>query len=106
FRQVQAIEPAFRDSGRLERQAEQQVYMLALSGTVALRAAGTDAANPPGLYIYMANGWNYLPGSDGSSQVRSNSATSCLVYDTPSSTEPGGGPAQVPTAALGRPSGD
>jgi hypothetical protein len=87
FRHVREITPGFRDSVSMERHAEQQVYMLALSGAVALRA---PAAGSPGLYLYMANGWNYLPGSDASSQVRSNSASPCVVYDTPFPPGPGG----------------
>jgi hypothetical protein len=35
FRHVGEIAPGFRDSVAMERQAKQQVYMLALSGTVA-----------------------------------------------------------------------
>jgi hypothetical protein len=80
FRRVGEIAPGFRDSASMEQRAEEQVYMLALSGTVALRA---PAAGSPGLYLYMANGWNYLAGSDASSKVRSNSASPCVVYDTP-----------------------
>lgn len=87
FRHVQEIEPGFRDSVSMERQAEQQVYMLALSGSVALRA---PVAASPGLYLYMANGWNYLPNSDASSQVHSDSASPCLVYDTPFTPGPAG----------------
>src|SRR4029079_12845457 len=74
FRHVGEIAPGFRDSGAMERHAEQQVYMLALSGTVALRA---PAAGSPGLYLYMANGWNYPPGRDASSPGRSNTPPPC-----------------------------
>lgn len=87
FRHVGEIAPGFRDSVPMERRAEKQVYMLALSSTVALRA---PAAGSPGLYLYIANGWNYLPGSDASSQVRSDSGFPCVVYDTPFAPGPAG----------------
>jgi hypothetical protein len=53
----------------------------------------------------MANGWNYLPGSDASSQVRSNSAAACLVYDTPFPPGPGG-PTPSATVIPGGPRDD
>src|SRR5439155_269877 len=106
FRHVQEIASGFRDSAVLEQQVEQRVYLLALSGTVALRAASAPAANSVGLYLYMANGWNYLPGSDAFSRVRSNSAAPCLVYDTPGAPGPGIVPTPPSTVRPGGPWGD
>jgi hypothetical protein len=106
FRQVQAVEPGFRDSVALERQVEEQVYSQALSGTVALRSPDPPGAGQPGLYLYLAGGWKYLPGSDLSSQVRSNSSYPCLVYDTPSSSGPDRGSASSPTAISAGSPGD
>jgi hypothetical protein len=106
-RQVQGIEPGFRDSAALNSQAEQQVYGLALSGTVALRSPDPPAAGTPGLYIYLGDGWKYLPGSDLYSQVRSASSFPCLVYDTPSTSGADKGPASsrtaISTGSLGDP---
>src|SRR4029078_1869303 len=72
---------------------EQQVYSLALSGTIAVRSPDPPEASPPGLYLYLSDGWTYLPGSDLSSQVRSDSSFACVVYDMPSPGRSGREPA-------------
>jgi len=75
--QVGTIEPGYEDSPQIEKQATDQLYSGALSGTVALR---TDA-NPPGLYYYGASGWVWLPKSDAYSRIQGGGPSDWLLYD-------------------------
>ncbi|HEX6606673.1 MAG TPA: hypothetical protein VF276_07125, partial [Chloroflexia bacterium] len=79
IRKVAAIQPQYRDTPALQRQAETQAYTAALSGTIALRPQAT----PPGLYSYTADGWRFLAGSDGGSRVRGTCADGGMLFDTP-----------------------
>ncbi|HUP27338.1 MAG TPA: WD40 repeat domain-containing protein [Chloroflexia bacterium] len=79
-RAVRAIQKDYRDSAQLEVDSAAQVYRGALEGSVALRTQARKAA----LYYRTADGWEWLPRSDRSSQVlRSFDASGAIVYDAP-----------------------
>jgi hypothetical protein len=79
LRAVNAVQPGFRDSETRQARAVQVVYSGVLSGTIARR----PAADPPGLYIYDAQGWVWLRGSDGASIVRGAGEGCVALYDAP-----------------------
>jgi hypothetical protein len=95
IRQVEDIQPGYKDSAKIEEQATGKVYQEALSGTVALRPHAT----PPGLYYYGPDGWAWLTGSDSYSRVQVNGSGDWLVYDGPGD---GGAPktTQVPPGPI------
>jgi hypothetical protein len=79
IRKVAAVQPQYRETPALQRQAETQAYTAALSGTIALRPQAT----PPGLYSYTADGWRFLAGSDSGSRVRGICGDGGVLFDTP-----------------------
>jgi hypothetical protein len=79
IRQVEDIQPGYKDSAQIERLVTGKVYQEALSGTVALRPDAT----PPGLYYYSPGGWAWLPNSDLYSRVQGSGSGDWLVYDVP-----------------------
>jgi hypothetical protein len=76
---VAQVQPGYRDTAALVEQARAPLLRAVLSGTVALR----PTARPPGLYRYGAAGWEWLPGSDATSQVRATAAPGYVLYDGP-----------------------
>ncbi|MGA7731071.1 MAG: hypothetical protein WCD37_07340 [Chloroflexia bacterium] len=78
-REVARIQPNYLDIVAREESALENVYTLALSGTVAMRAG----ANPPGLYYRGADGWVWLDASDQYSHVFALDEEGQIVYDVP-----------------------
>ncbi len=90
IRQVDDIQPGYKDSAQIEELTTGKIYGQVLSGTVALRAGAT----PPGLYYYGPDGWGWLPNSDLYSRVEGSGSGNWLVYDVPGE---GWTPALTPT---------
>ena len=84
LRTVEDLQPGYRDSAARRAQVEPAVYMGALGGAVVSR----PQANPPGLYVYNAAGWQWLRDSDATSRVL-GSAPPYVLYDSPVPEEPG-----------------
>jgi hypothetical protein len=84
LRAVEDLQPGYRDSAALRAQVEPAVYAGALGGVVVLR----PQADPPGLYVYNASGWQWLRDSDATSRVLA-SAPPYVLYDSPVPAAPG-----------------
>ena len=74
---VRQLQPDFADSETRYAQAKDAIYSDAFSGTIVMRSKAT----PPGLYQHTATGWQWLEGSDISSQSRSYGDCDAVVYD-------------------------
>jgi hypothetical protein len=94
-RQVQDIQPGYKDSAEIEKQALYQAKLDSLTSTIALR----PNASPPGLYFYDRTGWVHLPQSDAYSAVQSYTPDGHVIYDVPGE---GWQPSASPTPQPGR----
>lgn len=79
IRAAAKIQPDYKDLAQREKSTLDNIYSGILSGTVALRVE----ANPAGLYLRTASGWNYLKGSDKYSGTRVAPMDGQVVYDAP-----------------------
>lgn len=79
LREVEKQQPLYRDTGRMETEAEGHVYRDALLGVVVMR----PNADPPGLYYRASAGWVWLEGSDATSVLHGNGSPDRVVYDGP-----------------------
>lgn len=79
LREVEKQQPLYRDTGRMQTEAEGHVYSDALLGVVVMR----PNADPPGLYYRAAAGWVWLEGSDATSVIHGDGSPDRVVYDGP-----------------------
>ncbi len=82
IRAAAKIEPDYKDLSEREETALDNVYMDALSGTIALR----DTADPPGFYYRSPSGWVWLQGSDTRTVIFSSREDGHIIYDVPNTT--------------------
>lgn len=79
LRQLDTVQPNYRDSRALRLAAEAHTYRAALAGVVARRTQ----ASPAGLYLRSDQGWVWLSGSDPASSVHGFGPGGCVLYDAP-----------------------
>jgi hypothetical protein len=85
---VARLQPGYRDSAARLAASQDRVLRGALAGAVVLR----PTAQPPGLYVYNAAGWQWLPDSDAASRVLASAAPGYVLYDSPVPDAPAPGP--------------
>jgi hypothetical protein len=92
-RSVSDIQPHYRDTEQLQKEAESQLYKDAVQGAVALRTHG----EPPGLYFRGEAGWQWLDKSDQWSKLEGSGPGGHVVYDIPGAgSAPGHDPTSTP----------
>jgi hypothetical protein len=92
---LQKVVPDSADLPRYTQLIHDQLYMPALSGTVALR----PKAQPPGWYTYHDGDWRWLHGSDPQSRIEAHCPGGGWLLDVPGSPAESVPASPVPTSA-------